>query len=284
MRRPAVWEPSLGALSEDTAVKGASGRYTAEVGLRWENFGRPVGAILAGAMARAASLEAGMSAVVSNTTEFLNPAQIGSLDVTCEVVRRSSILCCVKTSAEQGQKIVCQGTTWFSSGSASQAHGATPPAAQNWTAVPSVSERTGKPGVGPFANVLEQRPLTWIEVWDDRPESVPYNLTWARFLPGSSARDLVTMACEVLVVGDLFPPLAMMAASPQREAAALGAQTLELSAHLGSFDDVSEPLLVETSCACLSNLIMTGVVRVWSENLALRGQVTASYRLPRSPS
>jgi hypothetical protein len=276
-----VWEPSAGALSEDTAVKGDGERYAVEVGLRWDNGGRPVGAILAGAMVRAASLEAEMSTVVSSTTHFLNPARIGGVEVTCEVVRRSSVLCCINTSAEQGERIICQGTTWLSAGSAEQIHAAKPPTAQNWPDVPSFSERMG-PRVFPFSGVLEQRPLTWIDDWANRSESIPYGLTWARFLPGSSARDLVTMVCEVLVVGDVFPPLTMMSASPQREAVALGAQTLELSAHMGSFEDASEQLLVETSCACLSDAVMNGVVRVWSESMALRGQVTASYRLPRN--
>lgn len=279
-----MWEPSLGALSEDTAVKGGSESYTGEVGLRWDNVGRPVGAILAGTMVRAASVEGEMSTVLSTTTEFVKAAKVGRLEVVCEVVRRSSRLCCVNTSAEQEGQKICQGTTWLSAGILNQVHGARPPAVPSWTDVPSVGERTGRPGSGPLANVLEQRPLTWIANWADRSESVPYGLTWVRFVPGASARDLVTLACEVLAVGDLFPPLAMMAASPQREIVALGAQTLELSAHMGSFEDASEHLLVETTCAGLSDAVMTGVVRVWSESMALRGQVTVSYRLPRIQS
>lgn len=270
----------VGALSGDTAVRGGGGRYTAEVCLRWDNRGRPVGAILAGSMARAASLEAGMPTVVSTTTQFLYPVQVGGVEISCDIVRRSSVLCCVNTVVAQGDRTVCQGTTWLSSGSGRQSYTTASPAVPDWTELPTAEERLG-PGVMTFSGVLEQRPLVWEDDFANRPETVPYRLTWARFPPGSAARDLVTMACEVLVVGDLYPPLTMMSASPQRGLTALSAQTLELSAHMGSFEDRSENLLVETSCESMSDLMLTGLVRVWSENLALRGEVSATYRLPR---
>jgi Acyl-CoA thioesterase N-terminal domain len=269
------------ALSGDTAVEGGAGAYTTEVGLRWDNRGRPVGAILAGAMMRAASLEAEMATVVSTTTEFLYPAESGKVEVFCEIVRRSSVLCCVNTSAVQRGRKVCQGTSWLTMASAHQIYAAEPPAALNWAEVPTADEKIG-PGVMIFSGVLEQRPLRWIEDFANRPESVPYGLTWARFPSGGAARDLVTMACEVLVLGDVYPPLTMISSSPRREAAASGAQTLELSAHMGSLEDPSEQLLVETSGLCMSDTGLSGVVRVWSESMALRGQVTASYRLPRN--
>jgi len=276
-RRP---ETGPGALSQDTAVTRDGGKYRAEVGLRWDNFGRPVGAILAGAMVRAASTEAGMPTVVSTTTQFLNPAQLGEAEISCEVVRRSSALCCVNTVATQGVRKVCQGTTWLSAGHARPVHSARPPYAPDWATVPTTDERVG-PGIVAFSGVLEQRPLTWIDDYAVRPESVPYSLTWVRFPPsGSAARDLVTRACEVLVTGDLYPPLTVMSASPRHEAAAAGARTIALSAHLGSLEDESERLLIETSVACLSDTVLTGVVRVWAECMVLRGQVTASYRMP----
>jgi hypothetical protein len=266
-------------LSEDTAVKRDGSIYKAEVGLRWDNFGRPVGAILAGAMVRAASEEAGMSAVVSTTTEFLNRAQIGEAEIICEVVRQSSVLCCVKTLAVQEDRKICQGTTWLSTGHRRHSHFAAPPEVPDWSAVPTADERVG-PGNFAFSGVLEQRPLVWIDDFARRPESAPCNsMTWVRFTPGSSTRDLVTKACEVLVVGDLNPPMTMIVASPRYETMAVGAQTIALSAHLGSLEDDSEHLLIETSVECLSGIVLTGVARVWTERMALRGLVTASYRI-----
>jgi hypothetical protein len=270
----------VGALSGDTAVKGSDGRYTAEVSLRWDNRGRPVGAILAGSMVRAASLEAGMASVVSTTTQFLYPVRIGGVEISCDLARRSSALCCVNTAVVQDDRTVSQGTTWLSSGSSRQSYGTASPAVPNWTELPTAEERLG-PGVMTFSGVLEQRPLVWEDDFDHRPETVPYRMSWVRFLPGSAARDPVTMACEALVVGDLYPPLTMMTASPQHGLMTLGAQTLELSAHLGSVDDRSENLLVATSCESMSDSTLTGLVRVWSEDLALRAEVSATYRLPR---
>ena len=274
-------EDGQGELSTDTAFKDNNGKFAAEVTLRWNNYGRPVGAILAGTMLRAASLEAGMSAVVSTATEFLYPAQIGAVEVTCEVVRRSSLLCCVNTRAVQDERTICQGTTWLSAGAARQIRASTPPRAPNWSELPTIDERLG-PGGFEFSDCLEHRPVTWIDDYASRPESVPYNLAWASFLPARSARDLVTRACELLVAGDLLPPMAMMGASPQHEAAIAGVQTLALSAHIGSLEDDSEHLLIETVCESLSSAVLSSVVRVWAENMALRGQVTASYRLPRA--
>lgn len=267
-------------LSTDTAVRPSNGKFAAEVALRWNNFGRPVGAILAATMARAASLEADMSTVVSTTTEFLNSAQTGGVEVTCEVVRRSSALCCVNSLAVQGERTVCQGTTWLSAGTARQIRAAVPPEAPNWAKVPTIDERLG-PGAFAFSNVLEFRPVTWIDDYANRPESVPYNLTWVRFRSACPTRDLVTKASEVLVAGDVLPPMAMMSASPQYEATVAGVQTLALSAHIGSLEDDSEHLLVETVCESMSSAVLSSTVRVWTESMALRGQVTASYRLPR---
>jgi hypothetical protein len=272
---------SLGALSSDTAVKHDGEKYAAEVGLRWDNAGRPVGAILAGAMLRAASREAGMLTAVSMTVEFLNPARIGTAEITCEVVRRSSVLCCVNALATQGGRKVCQATTWLSAGNARQVYGAAPPDVQGWAAFPTTIERVG-PGAVPFSEVLEQRPTTWIDDYASRPESTPYSVTWVRFLPGLPTLDLVTKACEILVAGDVNPPLTMMTASPKHVAAVAGAPTIALTAHFGSMEDDSEHLLIETSVECLSDAAFTGVVRVWTESMALRGQVTASYRLPKA--
>lgn len=268
-------------LSTDTAVRQSHGKFAAEVTLRWNNFGRPVGAILAATLVRAASLEAEMPTVVSATTEFLNSAQTGLVEVACEVVRRSSMLCCVNSRAVQGERTLCQGTTWLSAGAARQIRAATPPEAPNWTKVPTIDERLG-PGAFAFSNVLEFRPVTWIDDYANRPESVPYSLTWARFRSASPARDLVTKACEVLVVGDVLPPMAMMTASPQHEATVAGVQTISLSAHIGSLEDDSEQLLIETACESMSSAVLSSVVRVWTESMALRGQVTASYRLPKA--
>lgn len=271
----------LGELYTDTAVKQDNGKFAAEVTLRWNNYGRPVGAILAGTMLRAASLEAEMPTVVSTTTEFLYPARIGAVEVTCEVVRRSSVMCCVNTRAVQDERTICQGTTWLAAGAAPQIRASAPPRAPNWDEIPTIDERLG-PGGFAFSDGLEHRPVTWIDDYANRPESVPYNLAWASFRPAHSARDLVTRACELLVVGDLLPPMAMMGASPQHEAAVAGVQTIALSAHIGSVADDSEHLLIETVCESLSSTVLSSVVRVWAESRALRGQVTASYRLPRA--
>jgi hypothetical protein len=270
------------ALSGDTSVTGGGGRYTAEVRLRWDNYGRPVGAILAGSMVRAASLEAEMPSVVSTTTQFLYPAQLGGVELSCAIARRSSALCCVNTVATQGDRAIGQSTTWLSSGSGRQSYATASPAAPNWTELPTADEVLG-PGVMTYSGVFEQRPLLWDEDFASRPETEPRRLAWVRFPPGSASRDLVTMACEVLVVGDLYPPLTMGASSRRRELTALGAQTLELSAHLGSFEDRTEHLLVETSCEYISDATLAGIARVWSENLAFRGQAAATYRLPRQP-
>lgn len=269
------------SLSDDTAVEQDGGQYRAEVGLRWDNSGRPVGAILAGAMVRAASAEAGMPAVVSTTTEFLNPARLGAAEITCEVVRRSSVLCCVSTAAVQEGHTVCRGTTWLSAAQPRRIQSATPADVPDWSTIPSAEERAGTEDF-PFSRVLEQRPLLWLDDFAGRPESAPCGLTWVRFRPSCPTRDLVTRACEVLVAGDLYPPITMIVASPRHQAAAARAQTIALSAHLGPLENESEHLLIEASIESLSDMVLTGVVRVWDESMALCGQVTTSYRIPRA--
>jgi hypothetical protein len=224
-------------------------------------------------MVRAASLEVGMSAVVSTTTEFLNAARVGEAEISCEVVRRSSFLCCVNCSAAQDGRDICRGTTWLSGGSVPQLYSPNPPAAPDWAQVRHVAP-------GPFSKVIEQRPVNWIDDYPARPESTPYSLTWVRFLPGSPGSDVVTRACEVLVAGDLFPVLAMMTAFPRHEARVVAVRTLTLSAQMASLDGDSERLLIETSCSYMSEAILTGVVRVWSESMVLRGQVMTTYSLP----
>jgi len=267
------------ALSDDTAVTGGGGRYTAEVNLRWDNRGSPLSAILAGSMIRAATLGLGMHSVVSSTTQFLHPLQVGTVDISCEIVGGSSALCCVGTVAMQGGRTVSQGATWLSSRSAKPSYVQASPAVPDWTDLQTAEERLG-PGLVTYSDVLEQRPLIWEGDFENRREGLPYRLSWARFPPGSKVRDQVTMACEVLVLGDLCPPLTMILASPQRAPSALSAQTFELSAHMGSFEDNSEYLLVETLCESMSDQMLTGLVRVWSENRAFRGYVSAAYRLP----
>src|SRR5262249_40856302 len=136
-----VPDVSVGALSDDTAVEGGGGKYTAEVGPRWADLGRPLGAIIAGTMVRAASLEAEMPTPVSTTTEFLYPLDPGHVELVCEIRRRSSVLCCVNTVARQGQRTVCQGTTWLTARDSPQVYGAPPPDIPPWAEV----------GIGPSA-------------------------------------------------------------------------------------------------------------------------------------
>jgi hypothetical protein len=49
---------------------------------------------------------------------------------------------------------------------------------------------------------------------------------------------------------------------------------------MASLDGDSERLLIETSCSYMSEAILTGLVRVWSESMVLRGQVMTTYSLP----
>jgi hypothetical protein len=81
-------------------------------------------------------------------------------------------------------------------------------------------------------------------------------------------------ADAVLVVASLVERLHRRLGQTAEQSKSLG-----LSAQMGSFDDRSEYLLVETLCEYMSDLMLAGLVRVWSENRVFRGLVSATYRL-----
>jgi acyl-CoA thioesterase-2 len=70
----------------------------------------------------------------------------------------------------------------------------------------SVRERfegTDAPAPHPFWSNIEQRPLQWIDDWDNRVAGEPHQQNWYRFIDGETFDDPWLDACRSLVVLDV---------------------------------------------------------------------------------
>lgn len=279
---------STASLATDTAVTPVGDEFTGTVGLRWDNNGRPVGALTAGMMMRAAVQSCGSAHPLSTATSFLEPARPGPVRLEPRGLRRSAALAVVEVVASQEAGPIARSTVWLAdaddrgtdSGDAPHAVAEPAPVVPGPDEVPSFEDRMGT-GQGAFAGCVVQRPVVWVEDFAHRTPTPPRGEIWLRFVPVPERRDAVTLATELLVAGDLFPPLIAGVALPDREQQVAGARTLELTGRIRPARDCSADLLAQVVCECVDDRLLTATVRAWSADRVFRGAVSSVYRLPR---
>lgn len=268
------------SMATDTALRAIPDGYTGQIALRWNNHGRPVGAILAGMMARAAAEESGMRCPVTHSVVFLEPATVGPVHLRCKMLRKSSSLAAVSVVAAQGGRPIARSRLWLM-GSVPPAEISDPaPDVPDPADVPTIEDRVGE-GFADYGGCLMQRPLAWTDDYANRPTTRPHGRQWLTCIPVAHDRDAVTILSEFLVAGDLLPPLMGGVALPEKQRQLSGAQTIELNGRIGNTTGCSTELLVDVSCSLVTARTLVADVRIWSADRAFRGSVAATYRLPR---
>ena len=210
------------SFSEDTAITGAEGRYTAQLSPRWWGPVAPLGGFLAACMVRAMEAESGdpERSLRSLNIHFVAPPANGEVQLRATVARRGRSVTTVTGRAEQEGRLLGIAIGEFSAPRRGPSWTVSPvPDVVPFEDAPRVSAAT--PGAPVYLDALELR-------WAGGPpplSGASGNVEldgWMR-AEGPGPLDAALLAC----LADAMPPVAL-----SRAALPLGAPTLDLTVHL----------------------------------------------------
>lgn len=194
-------------LAQATRVEQSGPRtFDAELSPEWEIWG-PQGGYLASVALRAAGITSERARPVSIHAHFVGAGRTGPIQLRTEVNRATKVATSVTVHLEQEGRPWLVATVW---GADDELPGlehqtAVVPAAPDPGELPNMSTlMAGKGGPPhPFWQNLEQRPLDWIEDWDDRKSSEPATSCWVQFVPTATYGDPWIDAARPLILIDL---------------------------------------------------------------------------------
>jgi acyl-CoA thioesterase-2 len=136
----------------------------------------------------------------------------------------------------------------------------------------------------PFWTNIEQRPLDWIDDWENREARDPSTSAWVRFVPRATFADPWVDACRSLILIDLD-------AWPSATRAHLGeldhfAPTIEVTARFVGLTADEPWLLSEASAPIADGGLIAGVGRIWTRDrrlVALGGSTLLCRPAARRP-
>ena len=260
---------SVGDLEQDTAVEGAGGTFRAVLSEDWEIWG-PNGGYLAAVALRAAGAHGEMTRPASLVCHFLGVARFAEVAVEVTTLRRSSRAESMRVSISQEGRPVLEALVWaVASGLDGLVHDAAPPPEVPGPAgLRSAEELLGEV-VRPyrFFTNLEERPIGWVENWEQRSPGDPVHRCWYRFRPRASFADPWVDAGRLAIAVDTFQ---WPAAARAYDAAGLThiAPSLDLACHFHRMADTarSEWLFVEARAPVADEGLVGGTASVWDEH------------------
>ncbi len=200
----------LAAASAVTAA--GDGRFTADLLADWEIWG-PQGGYLAAVAMRAAGAVTGRARPASITAHFVGAGTSGPVSVDVAINRETTVATSASVQitqhSDRGERVLLTALVWgVDADLPGLEHRSThrPLEAMNPDGLPSMEElmagRAG-PAPHPFWANIEQRPVRWIDDWDNRTAGEPENQCWFRFVDGETHADPWLDSCRSLVVLDL---------------------------------------------------------------------------------
>jgi acyl-CoA thioesterase-2 len=116
----------------------------------------------------------------------------------------------------------------------------------------------------PFWDNFEERPLDWIESWEEREPADPVFRTWVSFRPRPTFDDpFVDAARSLLLLDTMGWPAAIRA---HAEPVDVIAPNIDLAAQFHRLEPASEYLYVEATSPVGDDGLIGTSTRVWSES------------------
>jgi acyl-CoA thioesterase len=189
---------------------GVDGSFTRDLSRDWEIWG-PNGGYLGALMLRAAGATCGRNRPANATVHFLGVASMEQpVSIVTEVQRKSKVASSVIASIHQSDRLIARAMVWAIDDDVPgfRHDFGDPPDAPDWRSLPTVQERCAADGVPYTSNYrfwdnFEQRPISWISDWANRPPLPPEYLCWLKMLPRSSFADPWVDAGRLLLAVDL---------------------------------------------------------------------------------
>jgi acyl-CoA thioesterase-2 len=269
----------MGDLADDTAVEEIGpGRYRAHLSREWEIWG-PNGGYLAVVALRAAGAHTALRRPASFTCHFLGVADFDDVDLEVRALRESRRVASLAVSMRQHDKPVLEAIAWIVGEVDGLEHDAAPlPDVDAPEDVPSVAEHLERLGEDVeqnpyhrFWSNFEQRPLQWIDNWEEREAGDPHFLSWYRYVPRDTFDDpFVDAGRSLLLLDTMGWPAAVRAYRPGDMA--YYAPSIDVSAQFHALAPESPWLLADVRSPVARDGLVGATASVWSGD----GQLLAS--------
>lgn len=245
----------MGDLELDTRLREAGGTYTAEVSPAWRLLA-PSGGFVSALALRAAMSRSSFERPVSYLCQYLNATAEGPLELKVEISRQSRRLEAMSVDARQNGKTALVALVWAAAGGDGTDHSAAemPDAGTPADHAPIQDLSPGWPPFPFWAN-LDYRPVVATRLHPLR--------AWMRFQPAATWPDPVLAALRLVVLADVFVYPAAQAVHGWT--APYWATSLDLAVTILDPGVEAEWLLVEAEAPAASGGLLSGHVRVWSE-------------------
>jgi acyl-CoA thioesterase-2 len=202
----------MGDLAADTAVTAApdrDGGYTCTLSRDWEIWG-PNGGYLASVALRAAGVHTQFERPASIVGHYLGVASFDApIDITTTTLREAKRAESIRVAIEQAGRPIFEALVWSVGAVDGLEHDAIAmPEAAEPTSLLSVKERLAARGEAswfPFWDNFDERPLTWVDNWDEREPAEPRFVSWYRYVPADTFADPWVDACRSLIICDTLP-------------------------------------------------------------------------------
>jgi acyl-CoA thioesterase len=198
----------MGDLEADTRVDGHDGHYTITLSRDWEIWG-PNGGYLASVALRAAGAHSRFDRPASIVGHFLGVASFDApVEIEATKLREAKRAESIRVTVRQGPLAVFEALVWAVGDVDGLEHDfSEPPAVPDPLSLPTVPERLVAAGIEPrptfpFWSNFEERPVQWVDNWEQRPQQEPSFSSWFKYVPVSTFDDLWVDACRSLILID----------------------------------------------------------------------------------
>jgi acyl-CoA thioesterase II len=200
----------MGDLGNDTAVTGGDGRYTARMSRDWEIWG-PNGGYVASIALRAAGAHSRFDRPATLVGHFLGVADFDhDVDLEVTTLREAKRAESIRVSMTQLGQPIFDAMVWAVGDVAGLEHDTSEmPAVPEPEALPTIEERLAASAVVDrpkfrFWENFDERPVSWVDDWENRPPSAPVADGWYRYVPRSTFDDPWLDACRSVILLDTF--------------------------------------------------------------------------------
>lgn len=278
----------MGDLADATRVeRSGANTFEAELSPDWEIWG-PNGGYLASVALRAAGLTSERARPVSIHAHFVGAGRTGPVQLRTEVNRATKVATSVTVHLEQEGRPWLVATVWGADDDLPGLEHQTThrPTAPDPADLPDMATLMAGRGEAPhpFWSNLEQRPIAWIEDWDNREVGEPATSCWVRFDPTSTYDDPWIDAARPLILIDLDAWSAAMRAHVGE--LDFYAPTIDVTARFVGATAGEPWLLSEAATPAASNGIIGATGTIWTRDrslVAIGGSTLLSRPAARRP-
>jgi acyl-CoA thioesterase-2 len=199
----------MGDLAADTHVDGRDGRYSMTMSRDWEIWG-PNGGYVASVALRAAGAHSRFDRPASLVGHYLGVASFDApVQIETTTLREAKRAESIRVSITQGGNAVFDAMVWAVGDVDGLEHDFAPkPDVPDVDGLMTVQERLAANGIldaqppFPFWLNFEERPVEWVDNWEERQPSDPNFIAWFRYDPVPTFSELWTDACRSLILVD----------------------------------------------------------------------------------